>query len=499
MNRLLKILLIFLVLLAALSTAAAEETLTLSTETLNVGEILDITVPVGENDETCTWVLTRDGNKYCAGKPVREFQASFRPRVPGKYTLQVTLTTAGKKKNTRVLESNFTVHPSEAEEPIPEIYSQKDGWWEDKSYRKSDLGQSGCAIFTLSHALHRMGFAEDATRPDQLGITYAKCLIEGGTRNNMLIRLAGEAWNFETEEELIEKATVIADELRNGSLFSFAIVLGHIALADGISDDGTMVHIADSAPSATFERIKNANLYLQNEDGSFQKAESLRDFPEAKYYFETDSYGGLDYWLKLNYVAKRGVRLIRPAWMTLNENNESKPVLLSDFGISLCRIINRGETLTVPTHDLHWEAEEGCEGQALVISSKKSVALKNSEDKKIGTVPSCAVVPVLKLDKKNAWIRYDGSIGTVSLSDAELLSLSEEEPIIGKIALNGKTNGAAKVRVRLNASTKAKVVSEWPTGTSVSVLAQDGEFYRVEARGLCVWVHMDYLVLSAEN
>ena len=34
--------------------------------------------------------------------------------------------------------------------------------------------------------------------------------------------------------------------------------------------------------------------------------------PGARWFFETDEYGGLEYWLPMEYVAKRGVRLIQP-------------------------------------------------------------------------------------------------------------------------------------------------------------------------------------------
>ena len=73
-----------------------------------------------------------------------------------------------------------------------------------------------------------------------------------------------------------------------------------------------MVRVIDSAPQATFERIVGAAQYYQMRSGAFRAALKLDDLPGARWYFETDEYGGLEYFLPMDYVAKRGVRLIQP-------------------------------------------------------------------------------------------------------------------------------------------------------------------------------------------
>ena len=192
------------------------------------------------------------------------------------------------------------------------VYSQKDGWWADKAYRESNLQKSGCAVFTLSSALYRLGVTGEDMLPDQLAITYAQCLTSTGTNNERLLREAGKVYNFKTQSELIESQKKIVSLLGEGCLFSFAIVRGHIALADGASADGKYIHVADSAPSATLERIKGASLYVLQEDGKMTAVESLTEIPGARWYLDTEDFGGLEYYLPLSYVARRGVRLIRP-------------------------------------------------------------------------------------------------------------------------------------------------------------------------------------------
>lgn len=200
--------------------------------------------------------------------------------------------------------------PFEAES-MP-LYSQFSGLWKERKYGASTLEHSGCAIFALSHALHWLGYEGEAIEPDVLAKKYAFCLRDGGTVNSTLVGNAGDDLGFKTRYDLYKNLSDIRKKLDDGAVFSFAVVNGHIALAVEQSDDGSMMRILDSAPSATWERIKNAQLYRQEADGSFAPVASLSELDGARYYIENDAYGALTYWLETDYVAKRGVRLIQP-------------------------------------------------------------------------------------------------------------------------------------------------------------------------------------------
>lgn len=93
-------------------------------------------------------------------------------------------------------------------------------------------------------------------------------------------------------------------------MFSFLVVRGHVALAAGLSGDGTKVRVLDSAPSATIQRMENAALYYPDEQGRFLAAQTMEEIPGARYYFEKDAFGALEYYLNIDYVAGRGARLI---------------------------------------------------------------------------------------------------------------------------------------------------------------------------------------------
>ena len=146
-------------------------------------------------------------------------------------------------------------------------------------------------------------------------------LAESGTVTSNLLAAAGRDFGFRTEKDKISDASRIVQGFSEGAVFSFAIVSGHIALAAvpglagvgmGLSEDGTKVHIVDSAPSATFERIENAQLYIEDGQGGYRAVQSLWEIPGAAYYLETGQFGGLEYYLDLDYVAGRGVRMIHP-------------------------------------------------------------------------------------------------------------------------------------------------------------------------------------------
>ncbi len=191
------------------------------------------------------------------------------------------------------------------------IHSQFSGLWKTEAYGESTLEHSGCAIFALSHALERMGFEGESIQPRHLAGQYAFCLRDGGTINATLIGNAGEDFGFKTRYELYTDQRTIRDRLEKGAQFSFAVVAGHIAMVTEVSPDGSMMRIVDSAPSATWERIKNAQLYRRLADGSFSPITSLSQLEGIRYYPENNAFGGVTYWLESSYVAQRGVRLIQ--------------------------------------------------------------------------------------------------------------------------------------------------------------------------------------------
>lgn len=288
---------------------AGEVAVTLSAEEIEVGQTVDISVQAWTTRQ-CRYTLLRDGQTAAETEPGEHFTAAFRAKEPGDYLLTVTVTDA--KGDSASAEASFRVVGERKASEREEVYSQLDGWWSTVKYRHSNMEHSGCAVFALAHALNRLGFADESTLPDNLAKTYALCLTpQEGTNNERLITSASKDFGFKTQRQLIKDAKQLAKLLREGALFSFRVARGHIAMIGGISQDGEMVLVVDSAPSATMERIVNVSMYYQTRSGSFRAARSLDEMPGARWYIDTQDYGGLEYWMPISYPAKLGARLIQ--------------------------------------------------------------------------------------------------------------------------------------------------------------------------------------------
>ena len=295
------------------ATSDLNVSVSLGAQKVTLGGIVDVRVTC-DGQASFEYVVTRDGKTVFDGEPVAHTDTHYRPREAGNYRLEVIARDAQGKKIG--CEAFFTVeadvsgvHHASVE---GEVYSQKDGWWLDKKYSKRNLDSSGCAIFALSHALHLLGHTGDAVTPQALAKTYPMYLAESGTVTSRLLAAAGRDFGFSTQEDKIHSADEIKRLFDLGTVFSFSVADGHIALAAGLSGDGTKVRVMDSAPSATFERLKDAYIYIEDGQGGYRAITSLEEIPGARYYFEANQFGGLAYYMDLDYAARRGVRPLKP-------------------------------------------------------------------------------------------------------------------------------------------------------------------------------------------
>ena len=494
------ILLLAVLLLCGASALGASQVIW-TPEAPRSGDYVDVVVvPERENPLNVTYRLTLDDQKVFSGKEDNHYEVSFRPRQQGTYTLTVILSYG--KKDQETVKVSIPVSGAAPQQIGPDVvYSQKDGWWKKKSYGSSTLEIAGCGIFTLSHAVQRLGFSGEDVLPDAFGKTYAFCLVEGGTANERLLTNAGKIYDFITQDALEESEEGIAACLRRGDFFSFSIVKGHIALADGLSEDGTKVHIVDSAPSATFERIKNGSIYLQSEDGSFREISDPSDLPGSRYFFETRLYSGGEYWLDISYCAKRGMRLIRPSWLKWTAEGSQQTVELSQIGSMRSRITLEEETLSVSTRDLVWNCIGADHPQIAVVNAKSGAVFKDASGNKISGFKKMAqgtlLIP-LEIGEKTVYVQYKGTFGYVSRKEVDLIDVVQEDYLTGTLSMNGKTSGTAMVNLRSEAGGKKKI-GELKVGTPVAVAEQKGDYYLIEGKGLRGWVQEQYITIEGQE
>ena len=512
MNRFLKAVLCLaaLVLVMAGASALAEAKLTFSPENPQLGSYVDVTVvPDREGAIGVRYELSTPSGVVCKNKEEStHFTASFRPREEAEYTLTAVIVYG--KKDT---ESVSVTIPVSGTAPVQEgadiVYSQKDGWWHKVMYRTKkpveSLEKGGCAIFTLSHLLQRLGYSGEEVLPALLASKNSRFYVKGGTDNGGLISQASKDYNFVTEDELIETEYEISAALRRGDMFSFSIVTGHIAMADGISEDGTKVHIVDSATGATFERKDRwktkGHIFRQEEDGSFTEATSADQLPGIRWFFETGEYGGMAYWMDLPYCAHQGMRLVRRPWLEADTGSGLQAVTLEYAGALISRINIGEEAVRVPTKDLVWTTDGADTPQIAVITNKKGARLLDGNGEALSynsrTFSPGAMFPVLSVEKDLCYVYWKGVFCYLSRKNVDLLPVSQDSFSTGIVSMNGKTAGTAKVTVRNTPKANGVRVTEWTIGTPVAIVEAGSEYTLVEGKGYRGWIQNKFLTPDA--
>lgn len=478
----------FLLLLLLLVPWAClgEAELSVSRADYALGEAVRLTLTGDREIKSCKYTVTLDGQEIFRQKTAdKHMDVCYLPRLPGTYRIDAAVTFQDKKKETASCE--FLVSGTNAVQPASALYSQKDGTWAEVKYGREHLEKAGCAIFTLSNALHALGHTGEETEPAALASRYGHCLIQGGTSNVRLINQAARDFGFVTQSALVKSEAGIRDLARDGAVFTFSIVKGHIAYACELNEDGTKIRIVDSAPSATMERIKSGSLYRLSEEGSFVQVKELSEFPEGKYYFETGQYGGLTYWMDLSYVAKRGVRIIQPKWLKVRTDEGEQEAELVTFGTIESVVKAGGETLTLPTNRLLWKTETETP-EAVFVVSKKAAILLDSGGTQIDRVPRGALLPLIAREEDRFCVRFEGRLGYLTGEDAEAVSIPPEEVREGVVHINGTVSGKSNVGFRRSPLSNSTQIGYWPTGTKIWVLEEQDGFYLAEAEGMRGWL-----------
>lgn len=498
------------------ASAVAEAKLTFSPENPKMGEYVDVTVvPDREGAIGVKYELsTSAGVVFKSKESTTHFTASFRPREEAEYTLTVTVV-YGKKdsESVSVTIPVSGVAPEQAGTDV--VYSQKDGWWHKTVYCKKPyetLERGGCAIFSLSHILQRLGYSGEEVQPAALATKNSRFFIANrGTDNGGLINQASSDYNFITEEDLIVTEREAVACLRRGDLFTFGIVLGHIAMVDGVSEDGTKVHVIDSAPGATFERKNRfktkGHIFYQLEDGTFKEAETADQLPGIRWFFETGEYGGMAYWMDLEYTLRynkhAGMRLIRRPWLTKDAGNGPESVTPEYVGAMMSRIKadNEDGYDRIPTKDLTW-ATDGADGpRVAVVTNSKGANLLDGNKKTLERyskkLPPGTMMIVLGVEEDLCYVFWKDTFCYISRGNVDLLPVQQSDFPSGVLSMNGKTSGQAKIVLRNTPKAKGARVAELTIGTPVAIVETGKEYTLVEGKGYRGWVQNKYLTPDA--
>ena len=419
---------ITLLLLLRTASALGETSVSFTPLFPRVGDYVDVNVTTDSGSvKGIRYHLSLDGEKIFSSRKAESRTAtSFRPRKEGVYTLEVTVLLPANRTETTSI-----AIPVSGSAPVQRgadiIYSQMDGWWRQVLYTGSHahtLESSGCAVFTLSHALQRLGLKGDEVLPDRLVGPFGQYYSEGlGARSEALFTQAGLRFGYETAHRLVTAEDEIVSFLARGDLFTLGIVKRHTVLVDGIDTENRKIHIVDSCPETTFEKLGRTPAYIRLEDGTWQTVCSAEEIPGTRWFFETSRFGGAGYWLDLDFCAKRGLRLIRRPWLTLVTADGEISVSPDTFGPENSTVTVSRESRTVPTAALRWTCD-GADGPLLaVVTGERSVNLTHRNGdrvEKYGAVPAGSTLAALRVNDERVYVYWRGMYAYLGREDVEL-------------------------------------------------------------------------------
>ena len=185
---------------------------------IELGDVEDLEV-YAWTDHQAAYSLMKDGNFIFTADPANHFIAAFRPREAGDYTAIITVTDV--EGQTAALELDFNVAEADTEGLLYDTYSQKDGWWLSQPFGDSSLDKDGSALFTLTHALYRIGIDSEDMLPEKLAAIpdFTGCLTENGVDNAKLIQAAAKYFGFKTEDAPITDPARISELLGQVAVF----------------------------------------------------------------------------------------------------------------------------------------------------------------------------------------------------------------------------------------------------------------------------------------
>ncbi len=186
------------------------------------------------------------------------------------------------------------------------------------------------------------------------------------------------------------------------------------------------------------------------------------------------------------------------------EGTRAMSVRLMELGIYESVVYTTlADELTIPSKHLIIRGLDDPEHHIGVVHAPRTGEATLREEgsgrgKTIGKARTGKVVAVLE---------YTGGTYTKILYDDEecyirtdCLLFQQPETVLGSgvLHIKGAVDGAKTVNIRATESSSAVKVTALPTGTGVTVHAQDGEWFSVEAQGWYGYVHEQYLEMKSE-
>lgn len=197
--------------------------------------------------------------------------------------------------------------------------------------------------------------------------------------------------------------------------------------------------------------------------------------------------------------------IVPDAWVSVEDSvmaGNDVGVKLVKLGVTAATVMDEAfEIFTISPDQLTFAEGVDAAHRIAVIHAPRSgsAALREkaaANGKKLEACVTGAVVPVLAYGEEFTLVRYEGREGYV-MTDALLFFTGSEKPQgEGVLHMKGKVDGKSKINIRTTTSASSAKVGEWPSGLSVTVLEELGEWYAIEYDGWFGYVHEQYLIMQ---
>ena len=181
-------------------------------------------------------------------------------------------------------------------------------------------------------------------------------------------------------------------------------------------------------------------------------------------------------------------------------------VLVTALGTFMSAVKLNGQSYNVKTSLLTFTTTAAAGEQLAIISAPKSgkATMFYKPSSKGDVVVKCdtgAIVPVLETTKSYAKVNYQGAVGYVRRTSLTFVSPVESGVSLAYVAYKGNVKSGSKINVRMNPSSKSRVVSELKCGTLVAVIGVEdgGEWTEIEGNGFRCHILSEYLVNASGN
>lgn len=183
--------------------------------------------------------------------------------------------------------------------------------------------------------------------------------------------------------------------------------------------------------------------------------------------------------------------------------SEKDEIVILALGTAESRISANGVETTVPTWILVSDSslpenERICVATAPRTGKITLLEGASAKSKTLCSIPGGKIMKVLETGEEFTMVEYNGQTGYVRNTS---ITLTGKRNLIGHgtVHVKNNTDGSKTVKGRLKASADGVSSFSWRTGTCLTLLSKDGDWYEAEADGFIGYISASYVTDITED